>query len=83
YFRGAVRSKGKRKAQVPFVMVSAIIGGWILLLIASFYGWSPVKQIIAQSYEAKSRLDIVRAAPLTGFLEDISRSAFPTFYRRV
>lgn len=57
-------SGSARLSRIALVSMTII---WGLILAASTYNWSPVRQFMEQGYEARQRAAIVRSSPLVGF----------------
>jgi hypothetical protein len=65
YFRMQLR--GAARSQVSRLLLLVILAAWGLLLAGAWAGWIPFEQLVAQSYEARHRAEIVRASPRAGF----------------
>lgn len=57
-------SGSTRLSRIALVSMTVL---WSLVLAASYYNWSPVRQLMDQGYEARQRAAIVRSSPLVGF----------------
>lgn len=57
-------SGSARLSRIALVSMTVL---WSLVLAASYYNWSPVRQLMEQGYEARQRAAIVRSSPLVGF----------------
>lgn len=56
-------------ARLSRIALASMTVVWALVLAASYYNWSPVRQFMEQGYEARQRAAIVRSSPLVGFQE--------------
>lgn len=56
-------------ARLSRIALGSMTVVWGLILAASYYNWTPVRQFMEQGYEARQRSTIVRASPLVGFQE--------------
>lgn len=56
----------KKNVKLWFIVAVA----WMIFMYASVYNTFPTKQVIAQSYEAKHRKEIIRPAPVVAALQE-------------
>ena len=67
YFKRQLTHNSSATASRPLLI--GVLVAWLLLLGVAFLGWTPARFLLGQSYEARHRAEIVRASPLTGFIE--------------
>ncbi len=69
YFKNQLQLSAKRKGRVSRPALFGIAVVWIGLLMVSIAGREPALLLVEQGYEARNRSEIVRTAPLAGFLD--------------
>ena len=64
YFSGKLSGRGASRG-----MVVAVFVGCVLVAVVSIYDIWPARQVMEASYEARRKVEIVRASPLAGMLD--------------